>query len=278
MPFTPALAALVPVLALIALTPDPIAFQLGPDPGLLVRRSATPSASPLAYLVMVRLRGAPARTRRTSSATGSSSSRSRRSSAAGCTTSSTSGSLYKDDPIKIFLPPYTGPRRLRRDHHRHDRRLSSYARYRWHQSFCAWADIIAPGPVRDAGHRRAGATSSTRSCTGRRRPAVGHPDRLRPPDRRRYLVHRAAPTRHDRASTRCSCTSRSQRRHRRGRAALARLARFGSRLRPGDLLLIFFIWYGAVRFALETLRVDNWTFFGRPDGAGRLDRRHRRRR
>jgi len=36
------------------------------------------------------------------------------------------------------------------------------------------------------------------------------------------------------------------------------------RLRPGDLLLTFFVWYGSVRFALETLRVDNWTFFGIP--------------
>jgi phosphatidylglycerol---prolipoprotein diacylglyceryl transferase len=35
-------------------------------------------------------------------------------------------------------------------------------------------------------------------------------------------------------------------------------------LRPGDLLLVFFIWYGAVRFVLETLRADNWTFFGVP--------------
>jgi hypothetical protein len=35
-------------------------------------------------------------------------------------------------------------------------------------------------------------------------------------------------------------------------------------LRPGDLLLIFFIWYGVVRFALETFRVDNWTFNGVP--------------
>ena len=40
--------------------------------------------------------------------------------------------------------------------------------------------------------------------------------------------------------------------------------RFGSRMRPGDLFLIFFIWYAVVRFALETLRVDNWTFFGIP--------------
>src|SRR4029450_7741051 len=36
------------------------------------------------------------------------------------------------------------------------------------------------------------------------------------------------------------------------------------RLRPGDLLLVFFVWYGIVRFALETFRVDNWTFFGIP--------------
>ncbi|MBI3748264.1 MAG: prolipoprotein diacylglyceryl transferase, partial [Chloroflexi bacterium] len=40
--------------------------------------------------------------------------------------------------------------------------------------------------------------------------------------------------------------------------------RFRNRLRPGDLALTFFIWYGVVRFALETLRNDNWTFFGVP--------------
>jgi phosphatidylglycerol:prolipoprotein diacylglycerol transferase len=35
-------------------------------------------------------------------------------------------------------------------------------------------------------------------------------------------------------------------------------------LRPGDLLLVFFVWYGVVRFVLETFRQDNWTFFGVP--------------
>ena len=35
-------------------------------------------------------------------------------------------------------------------------------------------------------------------------------------------------------------------------------------LRPGDLGLLFFIWYGVVRFGVETLRQDNWTFFGIP--------------
>jgi phosphatidylglycerol:prolipoprotein diacylglycerol transferase len=40
--------------------------------------------------------------------------------------------------------------------------------------------------------------------------------------------------------------------------------RMAHRLRTGDLLGIFFVWYGAVRFALETLRADNWTFNGLP--------------
>jgi phosphatidylglycerol:prolipoprotein diacylglycerol transferase len=41
-------------------------------------------------------------------------------------------------------------------------------------------------------------------------------------------------------------------------------SRFRHRLRPGDLVLVFFIWYGIVRFALESLRVNNWTFAGVP--------------
>jgi phosphatidylglycerol:prolipoprotein diacylglycerol transferase len=40
--------------------------------------------------------------------------------------------------------------------------------------------------------------------------------------------------------------------------------RRSSRLISGDLLLIFFVWYGLVRFTLETFRSDNWTFFGVP--------------
>jgi phosphatidylglycerol:prolipoprotein diacylglycerol transferase len=34
--------------------------------------------------------------------------------------------------------------------------------------------------------------------------------------------------------------------------------------RPGDLLAIFFIWYAVVRFGLEFLRADNWTLGGIP--------------
>jgi phosphatidylglycerol---prolipoprotein diacylglyceryl transferase len=40
--------------------------------------------------------------------------------------------------------------------------------------------------------------------------------------------------------------------------------RLRSWLRPGDLLLVFFAWYGIVRFALETLRQENWTLLGIP--------------
>ena len=40
--------------------------------------------------------------------------------------------------------------------------------------------------------------------------------------------------------------------------------RFRGRLRPGDLAMTFFVWYGVVRFILETQRHDNWTFFGAP--------------
>jgi phosphatidylglycerol:prolipoprotein diacylglycerol transferase len=35
-------------------------------------------------------------------------------------------------------------------------------------------------------------------------------------------------------------------------------------LRPGDLILLFFTWYGVARFLLENLREDNWLFFGIP--------------
>jgi phosphatidylglycerol:prolipoprotein diacylglycerol transferase len=40
--------------------------------------------------------------------------------------------------------------------------------------------------------------------------------------------------------------------------------RLRDKLRAGDLVLTFFIWYGLVRFGLESLRADNWTFFGVP--------------
>lgn len=50
-----------------------------------------------------------------------------------------------------------------------------------------------------------------------------------------------------------------------GALALIWLARrFAGRLRSGDLLLVFLIWFGAVRFAVESLKADNWRLFGIP--------------
>lgn len=41
--------------------------------------------------------------------------------------------------------------------------------------------------------------------------------------------------------------------------------RFGKRLRPGDLAMVFITWYSLVRFALEYMREGyDWTFFGIP--------------
>jgi phosphatidylglycerol:prolipoprotein diacylglycerol transferase len=64
--------------------------------------------------------------------------------------------------------------------------------------------------------------------------------------------------------------------------------RFRDRLLAGDLLLVFFVWYGTTRFVLETFRTDNWLFFGIPTAQivsaafvlgsiAILIRRHRRR-
>ena len=50
-----------------------------------------------------------------------------------------------------------------------------------------------------------------------------------------------------------------------GVAALLYVARrFGPRLRAGDIVLLYFIWYPAERFALEFLRLDPWTQGGIP--------------
>ena len=94
---------------------------------------------------------------------------------------------------------------------------------------------------------RAGATSSTRSCTGRRRTCPGGSrssarigSSSTPARPARTRTRRSATT-----SSRSSCTSRCP--GFLGALALLFLARrFGRRLRTGDLLAAFFIWYGVV--------------------------------
>ena len=42
------------------------------------------------------------------------------------------------------------------------------------------------------------------------------------------------------------------------------MRRFGPRLFAGDAVLMYIMWYGAVRTVLETYRVNNWTILGLP--------------
>ena len=42
------------------------------------------------------------------------------------------------------------------------------------------------------------------------------------------------------------------------------IRRFAPRLFAGDAVLIYIMWYGAVRTLLETYRVNNWTILGVP--------------
>ncbi len=165
--------------------------------------------------------------------------------------------LYQNDPIKIFLPPYSG--------------LGVYggiatgtvaaflyARYK-RVPFLRWADIVAPGLFVMQAIARWGNFFN--------QELYGTPTTLPwgiPID----CAHRIA-------AYPCSDFAESTRFHPLflyeslsgviGAVVLIWIGfRLRKRLRPGDLLLLFFVWYGLVRFALETFRQDNWTFFGIP--------------
>jgi phosphatidylglycerol:prolipoprotein diacylglycerol transferase len=166
--------------------------------------------------------------------------------------------LYQDDPIKIILPPYTG--------------LGvygglftgliaviAYTRYK-HVPFWRWADIVAPGLFLMQAIARWGNFFN--------QELYGPPTTL-PWGIPIECEHRIA-------AYPCSTFPFETTQFQPlflyesisgllGMLFLLWLgARFRSRLRPGDLILTFFIWYGLVRFGLETLRSDNWTLFGIP--------------
>ena len=170
--------------------------------------------------------------------------------------------LYKDDPIKIFLPPYSG--------------LGVYggiatgtiagflyARYK-RLPFLRWADIVAPGLFVMQAIARWGNFFN--------QELYGSPTTLPwgiPIDCAHRVIAYACPPSSDPTATLGqhfqplflyeSLSGLL------GAAVLIWLGFHARRwLRPGDLLLLFFVWYGIVRFALETFRVDNWTFFGVP--------------
>ena len=169
--------------------------------------------------------------------------------------------IYADDPIRAVLPPYAG--------------LGLYGGIIG-AAVGIWVFLrgksIPLGRARSmSSYRarcsrrvsRAGATSSTRSCTDRRPTCPGAspstvrtaspstPARLYPAETHRLPP--AVPVRVD--------PHHHRRRHRTGpRAALQ-----PSLLRDGDLASFWMIWYGGVRLILEFFRDGwNWTILGIP--------------
>ena len=165
--------------------------------------------------------------------------------------------LYKDHIERIFLPPYSG--------------LGvyggiitgviaayAYARYK-HLPFLRWADIVAPGLFTMQAIARWGNFFN--------QELYGSPTTLPwgiPIDAAHRIADYPIATFPDTIRFHPLFLYESLS----GLIGLLVLVWMGyhlrRHLRPGDLLLTFFIWYGAVRFVLETLRHDNWLFFGIP--------------
>jgi phosphatidylglycerol---prolipoprotein diacylglyceryl transferase len=170
--------------------------------------------------------------------------------------------LYQDDPIRIILPPYSG--------------LGVYggivtgtiAAFLWARHkrapFLRWADIVAPGLFVMQAIARWGNFFNQElygppttlpwgiaiDCAHRIEAYACPPDAA-PTDTLGQLFHPLFLYESISGAL--------------GALFLIWLGYHARRwLRPGDLLLVFFIWYGTVRFFLEALRADNWTFFGVP--------------
>jgi phosphatidylglycerol---prolipoprotein diacylglyceryl transferase len=176
--------------------------------------------------------------------------------------------LYKDDPLKIILPPYTG---LGAYGGLAAGIVALYLYCRWKRlEFWTWADVAAPAVFVMQGIARWGnffnqelygpptnlpwgiAIECAHRIGGYECPTV--------PSAITGLLGTTPADTHFQPLFLYESLSGIL-----GAVTLLWLARrFGNRLRPGDLVPIFFIWYGVVRFVLENLRADNWTFFGIP--------------
>ena len=169
--------------------------------------------------------------------------------------------LYKDDPLKIVLPPYSG--------------LGvyggivtgflagiAYARYK-KQSIWTWADCAAPGILIMQGIARWG-NFANQELYG---PPTNLPWGIAIQCANRTPTY-ACPPGSDPAATLgqhfqplflYESISGIL-----GCIVLLWIARHVPRLRPGDIVLLFFVWYGTTRFLLEPFRSNNWLFFGIP--------------
>lgn len=254
-------AALAPVLALIAVMPEPIAFHLGPIPVFWygICYAIGIAASYVVITREARRRGLDAMLVDNGIII--------------VAAAALVGGrlyhvfdqwhLYQDNLLRIVTPPYTG--------------LGVYggivtgtiaAVYitrRWHQSFWRWADVIAPGLFVMQAIGRWGNFFN--------QELYGPPTNL-PWGIAIDCAHRIG----DHGIAQWSCTDfpvattgfqplflYESVSGLIGATVLLWIARrFGPRMRPGDLLLLFFMWYAVVRFWLETFREGNWTFFGIP--------------
>jgi phosphatidylglycerol---prolipoprotein diacylglyceryl transferase len=170
--------------------------------------------------------------------------------------------LYAQDPIKVILPPYTG--------------LGVYGGLitgtlaaAWYirrhgQPFWAWADVVAPGLFAMQAAGRWG-NFFNQELYG---PPTGLPWGI-PIQCQHRIPAYACPAGSDPTAT-LGQTFQPLFLYESLSGLLGLLVllylgrRFAGRFRTGDFLGIFFVWYGIVRFALETLRADNWTFFAIP--------------
>jgi phosphatidylglycerol---prolipoprotein diacylglyceryl transferase len=254
-------AFLIPVIALIAVTPDPIAFHLGPVPvfwyGVCYALGLAASYAVITH--EARRRGLNYRLVDNGIIIV----------AAAALVGGRlyhvidQWALYKDDPIKIFVPPYTGlgvyggivTGTL----------AAIYIIHRWKQPFWKWADVVAPGIFVMQAIGRWG-NFFNQELYG---PPTSLPWGITIDCAHRIGDHGIAQwpcTQYPEATTGFTplflyeSLSGAL-----GAITLLWIARrWGPKMRPGDLLLIFFMWYAAVRFWLETFRMGNWTFFGIP--------------
>jgi phosphatidylglycerol---prolipoprotein diacylglyceryl transferase len=165
--------------------------------------------------------------------------------------------LYRDNLAAIVLPPYAG---LGVYGGIVTGTIAAWAYTRWkRQPFLAWADVVAPGLFLMQAIGRWGNFSNQELYGPPTSSPLGIPidcaNRVAP------YVCPAYPstTRFEPLFLYESVAGVL------GMLFLLFLgSRFRQRLRAGDLLLVFFVWYGAVRFALEALRTGNWLFFGIP--------------
>jgi phosphatidylglycerol---prolipoprotein diacylglyceryl transferase len=166
--------------------------------------------------------------------------------------------LYKDNPLKIFLPPYSG---LGVYGGLVTGTIAAYLYLRWQrQPFWRWTDAIAPALFLMQAIGRWG-NFFNQELYG---PPTTLPWAITIDCNHRIAAYSCAAFPfettgfqplflYESISGLIGC------------GVLLWLGRrYASQLRPGDLLLIFFIWYAIVRFALEFLRTDNWRLEGIP--------------